>query len=220
MLRAVVPEWNAAAAETLWRSITAARSPADRRPASGAHRGRTLRRIQARDGWQLPSSGGESRRLSRSRRAAAELGDLWVDISKRQGRGQNGRRFAESRRLAVDRQPQCFQEARFPEVVAGQRLAIAAFTVRPDDQQRRAFPGGQRIWTNDRARRAAQRVPYAPFAGRPERELGASRFAPLSTPTPSRSTSSPPSQPPMAPSTRPTTSMANRDEVVSSCAAL
>ena len=43
-------------------------------------------------------------------------------------------------------------------------------------------------------------VPYAtrfrlrvsPVAGRPERELGALRFAPLSTPTPRRSTSSPP----------------------------
>src|SRR5687767_2564197 len=44
-------------------------------------------------------------------------------------------------------------------------------------------------------------------AGRPDSELGASRCAPSSTPTPSRSTSSPPSHPATLPSRRAPTSI-------------
>src|SRR3989440_12126490 len=57
----------------------------------------------------------------------------------------------------------------------------------------------------------------APVAERSERELGASRFAPLSTPTPRRSTSSPPSQPPTAPTRSATISIVNKPLVVARC---
>src|SRR5215213_2815043 len=51
------------------------------------------------------------------------------------------------------------------------------------------------------------------------RELGASRCAPSSTPTPRRSTSSPPSQP-VAPASRKATKPATRAAVVGRCAAV
>jgi transcriptional regulator with XRE-family HTH domain len=55
---------------------------------------------------------------------------------------------------------------------------------------------------------------YAALGRFPDIEFGASRFAPLSTPTPRRSTSSPPSHPPTAPNSSATTSIVNNPLVV------
>src|SRR2546430_42451 len=50
------------------------------------------------------------------------------------------------------------------------------------------------VWRTELSQLGNQR--FDSVAGMPDRELGAFRCAPLSTPTPSRSTNSPPNQPP------------------------
>src|SRR5918995_584327 len=124
--------------------------------------------------------------------AAAALvnGNLGIRVDELQKVGRNGSRLAEPRPLSVDFDAKGAEIARLAEIEAAQRRPAIDLAAVRHDQQRRPFPGAENVLANERAR-----VRYPPMARRCVSELGASTWAPSSTPMPRRSTSSPPSQP-------------------------
>jgi hypothetical protein len=73
--------------------------------------------------------------------AAAELGQLRVDVREREDVRLDHPRLAQPRPLSVHFQPQRPEMAGFAKVIAGQRFVVAALPAAVHDEQRRPFPG-------------------------------------------------------------------------------
>src|SRR5262249_34073961 len=81
--------------------------------------------------------------------AAAELRQFRVDAGQRDQMRLEQRRVARPRTPAVDGQPQHAEKPRLAKVIAGERLAGPALSLRVEDEERRTLPRIQLRGTNE-----------------------------------------------------------------------